>query len=138
QQLQVAALALAYDRNRREQHHGERQYDADQPRYDVDRSASFRIVIGAYFQASLHRRCGVPRVERNGHRYELVRDAENGRVGSIDQEVRVGAGIDDTAVEIVWDVYPYRYFPRPQQDFQFFGAFGRFANREDLGVSKFC
>jgi hypothetical protein len=44
QHLQVAALALAHDGHRGEQHHGHGQDDPDQPGHDVDRRTPLRVV----------------------------------------------------------------------------------------------
>ncbi len=69
QEFQVAALALAHDRHRREQHHRHGQDHADQARHGVDRRAPLRVVeihnfhirdwVGA---GPVRRRCRVERM----------------------------------------------------------------------------
>ena len=64
EQLEIAALALAHDRDRREDHHRHVEDDADERRHDLHRGAPLRVVLDPHLDRArargCRRRCAAP------------------------------------------------------------------------------
>jgi hypothetical protein len=109
EQLEVAALALADDGHRGEQHHGHGEDDADQAGDDEHRRAPLRVVERQHLEGRRRRRRRGPGAPRQRQGDETRGGSQGGRVGGVDEELGggavdldrcVAAEVEDAALEV--------------------------------------